>query len=134
MPNRAPSFPRYLNLLPHSVFWDTLDFESPHVRMLFSLDPPCLARTLFSIAEIMGDSFWINIYDNEYLPNFGFILFSDQKNVDETDEPEAAKGISKKELVKDLQQNGFINIRDEKSDKKRTFVDCLLHRNALLSG
>lgn len=129
MPNRAPSFPRYLNLLPHSVFWDTLDFESPHVRMLFSLDPPCLARTLFSIAEIMGDSFWINIYDNEYLPNFGFILFSDQKNVDETDEPEAAKGISKKELVKDLQQNGFINIRDEKSDKKRTFVDCLLHRN-----
>lgn len=129
MPNRAPSFPRYLNLLPHPGFWDTLDFEPTHVKMLFYLDPPCLARTLFSIAEIMRDSFRINIYDNEYLPNLGFIFFSDQNNTDKPDEPGVAKGISKKNLVKDLQQNGFINIRDEKSENKRTFVDCLLHRN-----
>ena len=129
MRERVPSFQRYLNLLPHSGFLDTLDFEPPHVKMLFYLDPPYLARTLFSIAEIMRDSFRINIYDNEYLPNLGFIFFSDQNNTDKPDEPGVAKGISKKSLVKDLQQNGFINIRDEKSENKRTFVDCLLHRN-----
>lgn len=128
MRERVPSFQRYLNLLPHSGFWDTLDFAPPCVRMLFRMDSLCLAQTLFSIAEIMGDSFSIKIDDNTYLPNFGFVIFSDRKNNYESDVVEN-KGISKKELVEALGKDGFINIFDVKANNKRTFVDCLLNRN-----
>lgn len=128
MRERVPSFQRYLNLLPHSGFWDTLDFAPPRVRMLFRMDSLCLAQTLFSIAEIMGDSFSIKIDDNTYLPNFGFVIFSDRKNNYESDVVEN-KGISKKELVEALGKDGFINIFDVKANNKRTFVDCLLNRN-----
>ncbi|MBB5144312.1 hypothetical protein [Desulfovibrio intestinalis] len=128
MPNRAPSFPRYLNPLPHSGFWGTLAFEPPCVRMLFRMDSLCLAQTLFSIAEIMGESVSIKIDDNTYLPNFGFVIFSDRENNYESDVIEN-KGISKKELIKALEKDGIINIFDVKANNKRTFVDCLLNRN-----
>lgn len=128
MRERVPSFPRYLKLLPHSGFWSTLAFEPPCVRMLFHLDPLCLAQTLFSIAEIMGESVSIKIDDNTYLPNFGFVIFSDRENNYERGVIEN-KGISKKELIKALGKDGLINIFDVKANNKRTFVDCLLNRN-----